>query len=155
MILFPPDENEIYPLLHQGSAPPGNTVLMELGFSAVVLCAIENQPPASKFEGIDVLYAPNDDNPLRAPTRDELLIAVDAAKQVAQRVQDGQKVLVTCMAGLNRSGLVNAFALHILTGWSGPRCVQQVQAKRQAALSNRQFVRVLSRIRSREVAATP
>jgi hypothetical protein len=149
MILYPLDANEIFPLLFQGSVPPQGPILREMGFSAVVLCADESQPPAWKFEGIDVIHAPNDDNPVRPPTREELDIAVKAAKQVVKRVLAGKKVLVTCMAGLNRSGLVNALALHMLTGWAGTMCVDHVQAKREAALCNRYFVEVICKIPAR------
>jgi len=151
MILYPLDANQIFPLLHQGSAPPQGPILREMGFSMVVLCANESQPQASRFEGIEVLHAPNDDNPMRDPTRDELNRALEAARQVARRIRDGKKVLVTCMAGLNRSGLVCGLTLHMLTGWAGSRCVQEVQAKREAALCNESFVKVLTRIPAKAV----
>jgi len=62
-------------------------------------------------------------------------------------VTDGRRVLVTCAAGLNRSGLVTAIAMHILTRHSGITCVQHVQNRRAGALSNRQFRRVLVELR--------
>jgi hypothetical protein len=142
------DANEIAPFLYQGSAPADGDHLAKAGFHLVILCANEYQPPKEQFlGGIDVIHAPNDDNPSRAPTRQELQLAIAAAKQAAERVRDGKHVLVTCMAGLNRSGLVSALTLHMLFGWAGAQCASHVQSKRHHALCNPQFVKVLSTLR--------
>jgi hypothetical protein len=143
------DASEIIPGLFQGSAPvPGPYVRMA-GFSAVVFCAMEFQPPPDAYEGVAVIYAPNDDNPERPPTREQLSKAIAASKQVALRVQAGQRVLVTCRMGINRSGLVSALAVHRLTGWPGVRCIQQVQARRLKSLRNPQFCALLARLEPR------
>jgi hypothetical protein len=144
------DANEIAPFLYQGSAPAGGDHLAKVGFHLVILCAKEYQPPVELFRSIDVIHAPNDDNSARAPTRQELKLAVAAAKQAAERVRDGKNVLVTCMAGLNRSGLVSALTLHMLFGWAGSQCASHVQARRHHALCNPQFVRVLSTLRPKQ-----
>lgn len=143
------DAVEIAPFLYQGSAPPAGPYIAALGFNAVVLCAMEYQIEAKLFEGVSILHAPNDDNSKRPPTKTELSIAVNAARQVAKRIRDGQHVLVTCMAGLNRSGLVSALTLHILYGWNGSDCARHVQTKRGNALCNPQFVKVLSTLRAK------
>lgn len=137
------DANEIIVNLWQGSRPPTGSALRDLGFKVLVLCAQEWQPAAHQFQGVRVIYAPNDDDPTRMPTREELLIAVRAARDVAQAVRDGQKVLVTCWQGWNRSGLVSALALYLLTGSSGVECRLQVQLRRDHALVNRGFQRAL------------
>lgn len=149
------DAVEIAPFLYQGSAPARGTHLSECGFHTVVLCASEFQPAASTFHGVDVIHAPNDDNSSRTPTREELQIAIRAARQVTQRVRDGKHVLVTCMAGLNRSGLVSAITLHGLFGWNGEMCVKHVQSKRDYALCNHQFVKVLSTLRANAYLTRP
>jgi protein-tyrosine phosphatase len=119
------------------------------GFNAVVLAAEEWQFPAEMFEGVAVIHAPNNDDgsPL---TRDQLSIAVNAARQAATRIQDGQKVLSTCAAGVNRSGLVSALTLHFRYGWSGDRCIEVVRKKRKLsnrlALSNQFFTQALRRL---------
>jgi len=146
------DANEIAPGLYQGSRPwQTGSFLRERGFSCVVLCAEEFQPERTFYTGIDVLHAPNDDNPARRPTRSELQIALAASKQVALRVMDGKNVLVTCMAGLNRSGLVCAFTLHHLYGWSGEECVARVQERRADALFNRGFVQAINKLKARPI----
>lgn len=137
------DVNEIIVNLWQGSNPPTGSALKNLGFKVLVLCAKEWQPAAHQFQGVRVIYAPNDDNLGRMPTREELLIAARAAVEVAQAVRDRQKILVTCWQGWNRSGLVSALALHLLTGASGVECRLQVQLRREHALVNRGFQEVL------------
>lgn len=62
-----------------------------------------------------------------------------AAQRAAQLLSKGNKVLVTCMAGLNRSGMVAAMALHLHTGWSGEECVRHIQSQRSMALCNETF----------------
>ena len=145
------DASEIVPGLYQGSVPPGGSTLKEAGFSAVVLCAVEFQMGATHFQGIDVIHAPNDDDPTRPPTRRELEIAISAARQVALRLKGNKNVLVTCAMGLNRSGLVSALTLHMIHGWDGEECVQRVQAQRDNALCNPRFVEVLQRLPRRNV----
>lgn len=101
-----------------------------MGFHALVLTALEWQIPALEFPGLAVIHAPNNDDgsPL---TRDQLDRALTAARQVVTRLQNGQKVLVTCAAGVNRSGLVSALSLHFLKGWSGDKCIAVVRKRRQ------------------------
>ncbi len=85
------------------------------GFNVVVLCADEFQPARHIIatEDMEVIHAPNDDseNPL---TRDQLTVAIAASRVVVKRFKEGKKVLVSCMQGRNRSGLVMALALHRL-----------------------------------------
>jgi hypothetical protein len=144
------DADEIHPGLWQGSLPPRGTTLANLGFKAVALCAVEWQFPANAFWGVSVLHAPNrdDGSPL---TRDQLNIAIETAKKLSRRIQDGQKVLSTCYHGINRSGLVSALTLHFLNGWSGAHCIEVVREKRKIpdhrmALSNKDFTQALSNL---------
>lgn len=138
--------HEIIPGLWQGAAPPEGSRLRDLGFSALVLCAKEHQPKARVFPGVQTFHAPNDDDFSRPPTRDELRIALNAARQVAQIVRRRDTVLVTCWMGLNRSGLVSALALHLLTGHSGFTCIQDVRRARKRALRNPGFLEALLRL---------
>lgn len=144
------DAHEIAPGLWQGAAPPEGSRLSELGFSAVVLCAKEHQPKARIFPGLRVIHAPNDDDFSRPPTREELRVAVNAARQVAQIVRRRDTVLVTCWMGLNRSGLVSALALHLLTGRSGFSCIQDVKKARKRALRNPGFQEALLRLEPKD-----
>jgi protein-tyrosine phosphatase len=67
----------------------------------------------------------------------------DAANKVVQHVRNGKNVLVTCLAGQNRSGLVTALALQQLTGWSGKKIVNHISAKRMWALHNATFAQYI------------
>jgi protein-tyrosine phosphatase len=149
------EADEIVQQLWQGSLPRKGDFVAKHGFDCLVLCAMEYQPAAEEFLGIDVIYAPNDDDPFRAPSRDELAIAVKAAREVADRLQAGQNVLSTCMQGRNRSGLVSALALHFWKGWEGRYCVDLIQQQRPTSLTNRGFVAVLERLEGTPGPARP
>lgn len=135
------DAHRIVPGLYQGSRPPGGLTLARLGFSAVVLCAIEHQPDAYRFEAVEVLYAPLDDDD-RPLTAEEWEIARAASRAVAVRLLEGSRVLVTCHMGVNRSGLVSALALLRIAprGFTPYDAVRIVQAHRPGALRNPYFV---------------
>jgi hypothetical protein len=136
----------IVPGLWQGSAPPEGPWVREAGFTTLVLCAMEYQPRVLlPFPCVETVYAPNDDSggPL---TREQLELAERAARIVAQRLRQRGKVLVTCMQGRNRSGLVSALALHKLLGVSGRRAMHIVQEARRGALVNPQFCDVLAQL---------
>jgi protein-tyrosine phosphatase len=141
-----PELNEIVPNLWQGSRSSIWNHLWKDRFDILVLCAEEWQPPKEVFPKVELIYAPNSDDPLRVPTYNELQRAVAAAREIAAAVYMGKKVLNTCMAGLNRSGLVSALALHFLTGEDGLTCMTRVRRKRDRALGNPQFQKVLSRV---------
>jgi len=153
------DANEIASGLWQGSVPPQGGVLNLLGYHALVLAAEEFQFDAGFYPGVAVIYAPNDDNgkPL---SREQLTIAVKAARDVAARIRSGQKVLVTCAAGVNRSGLVSALTLHFLYGWSGDRCIRRIRERRThpnfgKALSNPFFTHALRKLPESRPTPTP
>lgn len=142
--------DEIVPGLWQGALPPKGEVLTLMGYECLVLAAIEFQLPKEWFPGLHVIHAPNEDDgsPL---TKEQLGIALAAAQQVALRVQDRQKVLVTCAQGINRSGLITALALRFMYGWPGERCIKQVRTRRllnggRQALSNEYFTQALRRL---------
>jgi len=121
--------------LIQGSAP---SPLQKISKTAdvLVLCASQYQPPACLFPGVRVVRAGIRDD---VPTQKEIEIAMLAAYVVAQELHRGKRCLVTCMAGLNRSGLVSGLALRYL-GWSGRDASRAVRAARgQHALSNPWF----------------
>lgn len=136
----------IYPNLWQGSKPNGGPFLAKENFSLLVLCAEEYQPPAEIFHKVRVVYAPNDDDPHRPPSKEELRIALDAATQAAAALRLNQKVLVTCQMGINRSGLVTGLTLHKLLSISGMEACAMIKQARPWALTNPQFVQCLARI---------
>jgi len=139
------DASEIAPGLYQGSEPPRGHALRHCGFDTLVLAAEEIQPGSVDFPGVTVVHAPNNDDgsPI---TKGQWQTAVQAAELVARRVRGGERVLVTCAAGRNRSGLVSALALHMLTGISGAEAARIVKARRPNALTNRWFMAALFRV---------
>ncbi len=145
--------DKVYDGIWQGSAPPTGNDLREIGFTTLVLCAEEYQPhpPDLAFPGVEVIYAPNDDT-FESISEEQLRGALSAARKVASAALRGAKVLVTCQAGKNRSGLVSTLAIHLLTGAAGWRCVWQVKNNRTVALTNPTFTMVLERLQQRTVA---
>jgi len=132
------DINKITENLWQGAIPPKGEILAKKGFQVVVLCADENQDAAG-YPGLEVICAPGDDDERVHRMERDLKVWIPASQQVVEAVRQGKKVLVTCMAGLNRSGMVTALALRELTGWSGPAIVKHVKARRPYALCNSTF----------------
>lgn len=142
------DATRIYGGLYMGSAPPLGVEVRKAGFDVLVLCAYEIQPSRSELPGVEVLRVRLDDDSSRPVGIDEWQNIVAQGQRVARRLGAGQRVLVTCAMGLNRSGIVAATALASLTGLSGARCVQVVQRRRsvagQHALYNMAFVNALT-----------
>lgn len=141
---------QIHKGLWQGGRPPPGDLLRQNNFRLLILCAEEwQQPKAGEFPGVEVISAPNDDDFNRLPTREELSIAIKAARQAIPILEGGGKVLSTCFMGKNRSGLVSALILHLWLGVSGERAVRMIQQQRQGALRNPGFLSVLQRLASR------
>jgi hypothetical protein len=140
------DADIVAPRLYQGSYPKQVYAPAAVGFNVVVLCAEELQD--GEFPGVPItMKVPlNDDgSPMRS---DEWQRALVAGAQVAELVRRGARVLTTCAAGRNRSGLVNAIALyHLYPELSGAEIVRRIQVARPNALTNRYFAGVLWRLR--------
>jgi protein-tyrosine phosphatase len=132
--------DQIVPNLLMGGYPPEGDHLKAAGVDVLVLCAAGYQDAAA-FSGVEVVCAPGDDD--ERPHRFALFRKrwQDAAHEVALRVLTGNRVLVTCFYGQNRSGFVVALALRELTGWDGARIVHHIQSYRAFALNNTTFVR--------------
>lgn len=127
--------------LWQGGLPVEGPYLASKGVDVLVLCAEEFQIPRSQFPGVKVVYAPNDDSG-RPPTECEVLAARLAGLSVAKYLSQGKRVLVTCAAGRNRSGLVSGFALLAL-GAPVDKVIARIRERRENALMNPHFVRLL------------
>lgn len=133
--------SEVVPGLYVGSKPPPGR---HDGVDAIVLAAIEYQPPAHLFPGIEVIHAPLDDAPGRTMREDEIALATKAADRVARRLRAGRRVLVSCAMGLNRSGLVAAIAMHDVYGMSADEIIARIRRARGVwALSNPNFEKLL------------
>jgi protein-tyrosine phosphatase len=135
------DANEVAPGLFVGSKPPPGK---HEGVDAIVLAAMEYQPPAHLFPGAEVIHAPLDDAPGRRMREDEIVIAANAAKRVAKLLRQGRRVLSSCQMGLNRSSLVAALAMQEVYGMSADEIVARLRrARGRWALSNPNFEKLL------------
>ena len=107
-------------------------------FDAVVLCACEIQDDPGLPSHVKIIRAPNDDDRL---TTSQITTAKTAARKVSLLLQSRRRVLVTCAAGRNRSGLVSALALVHLTGCPGEIAAREVRIRRigARALTNESF----------------
>jgi len=125
--------------LYQGDAM---AAALDAGrFDVLVLCAKEiPRVPGDAPPGVRVIDARIDDGEL---SPDEARVAEQAASAVLKELAYGRKVLVTCFAGRNRSGLVSALVLKRL-GWPGAAAVEKVRSARRNALTNESFVRYLA-----------
>jgi protein-tyrosine phosphatase len=134
-------QSEVAPGLFVGSKPAfGRHACVD----AIVLAAMEYQPPAEVFPGAEVLHAPLDDDPRRPMREDEIVTAAKMAARVARRLRAGRRVLVTCAMGLNRSALIAALAMHDVFGMGADEIVTRLRRARGAwALSNPNFERLV------------
>jgi len=132
--------SEIIPGLWQGSRPPAGPEIGRV-VDLLALCAMEHQPDSRSYPGLaHIVRARLDD---AEPTQRELAEATDAARLVATSLASGMVCLVTCQAGLNRSGLVSGLALRYL-GFSGREAVRLVRrARGENALSNPWFRKIV------------
>jgi len=134
----PLDVTRIAPRLYQGSMPKVGHSVRRCGFDVLVLTAEEWQPPDSAYPGVTVLRVPLTDhgNPLSERAWNA---AVATSRRIALHLRQGKRVLTTCHAGLNRSGLVNVLTLHRLTGIAGKKLVPYLRSVRPGAFSNTHF----------------
>lgn len=129
--------NRIAGNLWMGGFPPP-TFDLSPHFDCVALCAREYQPQDC-FGVPNVVRALIDDSG-KSMTREEAAQAVRAAGRVVRALREGQRVLVTCMAGRNRSGLVVALSLCRGAGWDPDRAIGAIREARSAdAFRNRDF----------------
>lgn len=136
------DAHQVHGNLWQGGAPPTGSEVREAGFTALILCAKGYQPAGKEFVGVRVFHAPMADA-FEGLTPREIETWLSAADAAARLVRSGHRVLVTCMAGRNRSGIVSVEALRRL-GYSAADGIRMVrQARGPMALSNPAFVRML------------
>lgn len=139
------DAHEMAPNLWQGSVPPRGSQLADEGFNVLVLCAIEYQPESEDFENVRIIRAPfNDCESLSL--KDNFIIA-NAVNEIAKLLLQGNKILVTCFAGLNRSGLITAMVMNKALNIPGKECIRTIQSKRYLALSNKSFARVVNELK--------
>ena len=133
------DADKIIPRLWQGSYPAYSMGEVQKHFDVLVLCADELHMIGrdADFPTLTILRVSLDD--CEPPRKGDLEKAEVMAAKVAGAHKLGKRILVTCAAGLNRSGLVTALALRFIIGKSGEECANIVKHARQDALCNRYF----------------
>jgi protein-tyrosine phosphatase len=139
------DASRIINGLSVGSAPPPGNYSRR--FDVIYFVADEYQPPAFLYPGVTVRKFPFNDT--ASPSQRDIRMAWNAAEAAAQDVAAGRRVLVTCAMGRNRSALVAAIAVHLLTGVAGKKAGALVAARRVdptgvPALSNKAFRQFLT-----------
>ena len=135
------DADPIVRLLWIGGRPhPG--FVKRAGFRTLVFCAAERQPSAREFPGLDILRcAIHDADGL---TRDEAAKVLHCADEIKATVDEGEKVLVTCNQGANRSALLAAVALY---GTREPgEIIALIRRKRRPARREGQRIRPLTNL---------
>lgn len=115
-----------------------------------VLClmAREIQPEGFPSNLEVIRQGINDRDDLSDSEYKDILSKTDKASDLlADRIRDGQQVLSSCAAGLNRSGLVSAMTLMKLAGMQPAEAVYSVRKGRgPEALFNSTFVKMLGDI---------
>ena len=150
-----PDATEVLPGLFFGSRAADGPSVRDAGFRMVVSCTPDQ--PGSYGHEVEVIRlplldeckmvpdGPNGQDVGSTPIGDEVIAAIkEAGRMVAGAVQDKRGVLVTCQQGRNRSAVVVAYAVHLLTGKKGPEIIADLRAKRPLSgtppvLCNKQF----------------
>lgn len=159
--------SEISPDHWQGGFPLDGDKLHRAGFDTLVLCASELQPcPVGsvthrtacavagevvdfEFPGVEVVMAPMEDVDAEGqPTAEEVALAREAAARTLIALSHGRRVLVSCQAGRNRSGLVSALILVERYGLSGRTAAEVVRLRRKCALTNDAFSAYLNGVRA-------
>lgn len=146
--------NKIFGNIYQGPRPPTGDHLEKAGIHTVVLCAKEViqglEATGANFGSVQVIKAPSIDADDAPPPEHWIRGWHAAAKRAAELSQAGHRVLITCQAGLNRSGVVSALAIHYITGWPGGKCAKIVQMSRPGSLFNAKFLEYLNGIPERQ-----
>jgi protein-tyrosine phosphatase len=130
---FGVDASRVADKLYIGSYNPDDELYRKIGFQHVVRVAKEL--PKSDF------YL--DDGPLDAYN---LAQAFMAAENVSAALRAGQRTIVTCHLGMNRSALVAGMAMKRVYGMPGPDVVSQIRfCRSKDALGNPAFADYLTR----------
>ena len=115
----------------------------------VVLAAKElPDPPKSKAGpyAAKVIRIPLDDNFLLDGASQKIILqkAFEVAQEIARYNQAGKNVIISCHMGLNRSGLITALSLKLLTGAPARKIIKLIRQQRSPyALSNPAFCQMI------------
>jgi hypothetical protein len=122
------------------TSSPLHPVSDSSGFTAVVTLFAWARPMGWNVEELRFGFADAD------PRLTDMGRVLLAAEWALQRWQEGQRVLIRCQAGLNRSGLVTALVL-MLAGYTARDAITLLRERRSSfALCNAHFIDWLVRI---------
>lgn len=142
-------------MLAQGSFPGSDPETIWRKFDTLVYMAEEGQPDILVMPGKTVFRAPIDDNFKRPVSETEERRINRIITNVETHVRSGRRVLVTCMAGRNRSGLLVALVLMRLYPCKSAReIIEMVRDRRKGAngpvLCNPMFVQKIMQERLKQ-----
>lgn len=133
------DASNIAPRLWIGAKPPLDRSYP--GIDMIVLCAAEYQPRKFPHYDKSLIHCPIPDDALDTMEQGR---ALTAAKHVASALKSGKRVLSTCQQGRNRSALVAALALGMISRATPDQVIQLIREKRMATcLTNPHFCEYL------------
>lgn len=127
------DYNWILPnKLAQGAFPDAHPGLFH-AFDVVVYCAKEDQVPGFRAPpGKSVLRIPLDDDIYKPIPRPVEPYLHQLALQLCRHLNAGQKALVTCIQGKNRSGLIVGLTLlKLYPGWTAQQVITLIRRNRK------------------------
>ena len=140
--------SEIAPRLWQGGTPDAEMIDTSKqfstadklhGFTAVLTLDSRSQPMGWSVK--ELRYGFTDGT----IERNEIPKLLELADWAYENWKRGEKVLVRCQAGANRSGLIVAIIL-MKDGYSADDAIKLIRSKRSFALSNSAFVTFLKEI---------
>ena len=112
----------------------------------IVLCAEEIQPDDMRIRPLKAVRCPLQDRADVPLPPHHLRGAMNAASRIIAEHRQGGRIYVACAAGINRSGLVMALTVREMLHLTGAEAVAWVRSRRDGALVNREFERVLSEL---------
>jgi hypothetical protein len=137
--------NDVWPGhgLFIGSRPYPSEFGEGLTFSVIVLCDGGWQGKGDIYPWAKTYDCPLMDDEEGGMLRGEESRAWEAGYYVSQCLERGERVLVSCHAGHNRSGLVAGLAM-VIGGVDGPDAVKMIRENRPGALYNSHFAKLLA-----------
>lgn len=140
--------SEIVPRLWQGGTPHKEMIYNSSEFATATelhdftaVVTLDSQSNPVSWQVPELRYG-FEDGPVN---RADLPRILEVADWAYEKWQKGEKVLIRCAAGANRSGLIMSIVL-MKDGLDPKKAIEQIRSKRPFALSNSQFVNLIGEI---------
>lgn len=140
------DGVQVWGPVYQGALPPTGAALGNAGMRAIVVCAAEICPSLTddSYPGVAVHRCPLFDE--HTFVHAAMWLEIELAAEFVKRCVNGDvitnksiPVLIACQQGKNRSALVTAAAVHLLTNCSGLQAYEMLKACSPRTFSNPYF----------------